>query len=174
MDSCEGSDLSDEEFPGKCMHFIVTKTGNSRPHHTGYIVNLCFNPTDDFFVDNSNEEEASVTHCAEEVSTTEQLLPDKTPAVSQHLEELPTAEMLWGFKIVGDNVDKNVKASFQRHEIKSQSLHYFHCYAVRDRVPTDSFSDLTPVTCVPDPAQLLPSLEDLECVRQEMSVLLSR
>ena len=135
---------------------------------------LCFNPTDDFFVDNSNEEEASVTHCAEEVSTTEQLLPDKTPAVSQHLEELPTAEMLWGFKIVGDNVDKNVKASFQRHEIKSQSLHYFHCYAVRDRVSTDSFSDLTPVTCVPDPAQLLPSLEDLECVRQEMSVLLSR
>ena len=71
-----------------------------------------------------------------------------------------------GFKIVGDNVDKIVKASFQRHEIKSQSLHAsFHCYAVRDRVPTDSFSDLTPVTCVPDPAQLLPSLEDLECVR---------
>ena len=35
-------------------------------------------------------------------------------------------------------------------------------------MPTGSFSDLTPVTYVPVPAQLLPSLEYLECVRQEI------
>ena len=87
MDSCEGSYLSDEEFPGKCMHVVFAKTENSQTHHTGYIDNLCF------------------------------LLPNKSPAVSQYLEELPTVEMLWGFKIVGDNADKNVKASFLRHEI---------------------------------------------------------
>ncbi len=78
------------------------------------------------------------------------------------------------YKIVGDNVDKNVKPSLQRHEMKGQSLHHFHCYGVKDRVPASRLSDLKPVDCTPDPTKLLPSLEDVECVKKEMSVLLSR
>lgn len=46
-----------------------------------------------------------------------------------------------GFKIVGDNVDKNVRPSFQRQEHQTRSLHHFHAYAVRDRVSCSSLSD---------------------------------
>jgi len=37
-----------------------------------------------------------------------------------------------GFKIVGDNIDKNVRPSFQRAQHQTKSLHYFNSYAVRD------------------------------------------
>ena len=43
--------------------------------------------------------------------------------------------------IVGDNIDKNVKPSCEIAELKPQSLHYFHLYAVRDRVPVSRMSD---------------------------------
>lgn len=33
-----------------------------------------------------------------------------------------------GFKIVGDNVDKNIRPSLQRFNNKTNSLHYFHYY----------------------------------------------
>ncbi len=47
----------------------------------------------------------------------------------------------FGFKFVGDNIDKNIKPSFQRQEIQTQSLHHFHGYAIRDRVNMATMSD---------------------------------
>ena len=80
----------------------------------------------------------------------------------------------YSYKIVGDNVDKNVRPSLQRHEIQGQSLHHFHAYAARSRVSVSSLSDIPPITPIPDPSRLIPSEEDLSCIREEMSVLLSR
>lgn len=78
------------------------------------------------------------------------------------------------FKLVGDNVDRNVKPSRQRHEIENQSLHHFHIYGVKDRVPTASLSDVPSKASVPDPAKLLPSTSDVNLVKKEMTILLSR
>lgn len=39
-----------------------------------------------------------------------------------------------GFKIIGDNVDKSVRARHQTLTTTDQSLHYFHSVAVMDRV----------------------------------------
>lgn len=40
-----------------------------------------------------------------------------------------------GFKLVGDNVDKTVKARYMRMDrYSNKSLHYFHCYAVLNRI----------------------------------------
>ncbi len=39
-----------------------------------------------------------------------------------------------GFKIVGDNIDKNVRPSYQRLDRQTQSLCYFHSYAVRNNL----------------------------------------
>ena len=58
------------------------------------------------------------------------------PIIPRHLIQMiwrlvvPTAETedesSWcGYKFVGDNVDKNVKPTRQRHERHGQSLHYF-------------------------------------------------
>lgn len=53
-----------------------------------------------------------------------------------------TADM--GYKIVGDNLDKNIRPRFQTMERQTQSMHYFHCYAVVDRIPTMHLTDAPP------------------------------
>ena len=83
-------------------------------------------------------------------------------------------ESLWcGYKFVGDNVDKNVKPTYQRHERHGQSLHYFHSYASKDRVNLASFSDTPPPACTPEASVLLPSAEDLDCLRKEIRTFVS-
>ena len=49
-----------------------------------------------------------------------------------------------GFKIIEDNINKNVHPSFQRLNYGSQSLHYFHSYACLDRVDFSNLSNLSP------------------------------
>uniref|UniRef100_A0A1X7T9Q8 DUF6589 domain-containing protein n=1 Tax=Amphimedon queenslandica TaxID=400682 RepID=A0A1X7T9Q8_AMPQE len=39
------------------------------------------------------------------------------------------------FKIVGDNIDKNINPRYRRTNNKVKSLHYYHSYAVLHRVP---------------------------------------
>ena len=48
-------------------------------------------------------------------------------------------------------MDKNVRPSREHAEVKAQSLHYFHSFAVKDRVPIDGLSDKTPEIGIPDP-----------------------
>ena len=119
------------------------------------------------------------------VSSSSSQLGEDTPTLSSEVEtptpdetsETPTPiteDVVVGFKIVGDNIDKNVKPSRQRAEIKAQSLHYFHSYAVKDRVPVNGLSDNSPNNPTPNSADLLPSEEDLTCIRDEMRILLSR
>ena len=49
-----------------------------------------------------------------------------------------------GFKLVGDNIDKNVRASYQCIFHTTQSLHYFHSYAVLDSIDFSGLSDELP------------------------------
>lgn len=80
---------------------------------------------------------------------------------------------IFAFKIVGDNIDKNVKPSRERAEIKTQSLHYFHSYVVKDRIPVTDLSD-DPSQKKPDPQEFLPSEEDIKSIKNEMRILLTR
>ena len=80
----------------------------------------------------------------------------------------------FGYKFVGDNIDKNVKPSFQRAEQRGQSLHHFHGYAVRDRVNLSGLSDEPPEYSECDPQLLLPSSEDITSLKQEFVILVSR
>ena len=58
-------------------------------------------------------------------------------------QELSSSDTLqWsGFKIVGNNIDKNIRPSLQRLTHQTKSLHFFHSYAVKDRVNFCSASD---------------------------------
>lgn len=79
-----------------------------------------------------------------------------------------------GYKFVGDNIDKNIKPRFQRYENKGQSLHYFHGYAVRDRVDLATFSDKTPPTPTSvDTSCFLPSASELSGLKDELTILIS-
>ena len=79
-----------------------------------------------------------------------------------------------GFKIIGDNIDKNIHRSYQRIGRTTQSLHYFHACAVLDRVDFSGLSDEPPQPSIVDPLEFLPSQSDITLVKQDFAILISR
>ena len=83
--------------------------------------------------------------------------------------DLPAA---WsGFKIVEDNIDKNLRRSYQRCDTQTVSL---HSCAVGDRIHFSHLSDIAPESVVIDPATMLPNVDDLDAIKKEFQVLVSR
>lgn len=88
----------------------------------------------------------------------------------------PPEPKLKTFKIVGDNIDKNIRPREMRVDNQTQSLHFFHSYAVRDRVDLSTFSsDVN----VPDVSNiklesLLPSPNDEHILKKNLAVLMGR
>lgn len=79
-----------------------------------------------------------------------------------------------GFKLVGDNIDKNFRKSFQRQDTKTISLHAFHMYAVKDRVDFSQCVDTKPVNAHIDADRLLIEKVDIDVLGSDVTVLLSR
>ena len=83
-----------------------------------------------------------------------------------------------GFKIVGDNIDKNVRPRHETLERRSRSLHYFHSYAILDRVDLTGYTD--EVQCSDGSAidmefeSLIPNIDDSECIVENFAILASR
>ena len=57
----------------------------------------------------------------------------------------PPNPSLLTYRIVGDNIDKNVKPRNMTSDFQTRSLHYFHAYAVRDRIDLSDYSNEQPV-----------------------------
>lgn len=80
-----------------------------------------------------------------------------------------------GFKIVGNNIDKNVRPSHQRIDHQTQSLHYFHSFAVRDRVDLSAYSDQPPkIPPMIDATTITHNASDLARFQMECEILVSR
>lgn len=77
-----------------------------------------------------------------------------------------------GYKIVFDNIDKNVKPRHMRSDNQTKSLHYVHSYAVRDRVNYSCISD-EPRTEI-NAFDILPTEEDYQSLKADFSNLISR
>ena len=78
-----------------------------------------------------------------------------------------------GFKIVRDNVDKDVRPSFQRIDYKTRSLHYFHEYAVLDRIDLSNLSDSPPLKEIAA-STFLPTPQHKSELTSHYEVLVSR
>lgn len=59
--------------------------------------------------------------------------------VNAELQQIPGPTCY--FKLVGDNIDKNVKPRYMRSDNQTKSLHYFHVYTVADRVNAKQMSN---------------------------------
>ena len=71
---------------------------------------------------------------------------------------IPHSKM-FGFKLVGDNLDISVNARYLRAEKHcNQSMHFFHSYAVLDRIAMGNLSIGLPATCNPRPLDMALSL----------------
>ena len=78
-----------------------------------------------------------------------------------------------GFKIVGDNLDKNFRCTFQRIDYQTRSFHFFHTYAVLDRVNLSGLSDI-PQPGVIDFTKVLPTHAEVTELKQNLSMLVTR
>ena len=83
-------------------------------------------------------------------------------------------ETQWqGFKIVGDNIDKNIRPSMQRLMHQTRSLHHFHSYAVKDRVDWSEVSDVAHSPEL-DVKSMLMNAKDWDKFKEDCEVLVSR
>ena len=83
--------------------------------------------------------------------------------------------ILWpGFKIVIDNVDKNLRPSYQRSDNKTISMHACNMYTCLDRINFSSLSDVKPSNPCIDVKTLLIGEADLDGLNSDVEVLLER
>ena len=80
------------------------------------------------------------------------------------------------YKLVGDNIDKNVKPREMKIDHQTRSLHYFHTYAVRDRVNMSGYSDdiRPPNLSEIDVSELLPTNVNESTLRKNFAVIAGR
>ena len=79
------------------------------------------------------------------------------------------------YKISIDNVDKNIKLSFEHHNHKGQLIHYVRGYAVKSRISNRFGLSNKPISdCTPDPNAMLPSSLDVADVNNDCVILVAQ
>ena len=91
-------------------------------------------------------------------------------------EYQPITPHLLTYRIVGDNIDKNIKPRNMTFDYQTRSLHYFHAYAVRDRIDLSSFSSDPPEVDLEqlNLESLLPTVDDCRALYSNLAVLVGR
>ena len=123
----------------------------------------------------TNNDDAGNEDCDEE----EEDDPSRNNKDKSIINVTTEQQLSWfGFKNVGDNIDKNIRASFQRSDHGTLSLHHFHAFASRDRLDFSSLSDKDPdlSTAIGDigAQEFLPSEQDIEMIKGEFCILIAR
>ena len=82
----------------------------------------------------------------------------------------------YSYILVGDNIDKTIRARNMTMDHQNQSLHFFHCYAALDRINFKDYSNAIPLG---QPADLplsmfLPDLADCSKLRENYAILIGR
>ena len=83
----------------------------------------------------------------------------------------------YGYKLVGDDLDRNIKPRYMRMTNQTKSKHYFNSYAVKDRVNLCNFSSFwngPDSACKINAADILPSVDDEALLKRNLSILVSR
>ena len=90
--------------------------------------------------------------------------------------ESPSEIIPFTYKLVGDNIDKNVRPREMHSDVQNRSLHYFHSYAVRDRVDMSQFSNDIEVHDIEsiNLQEVLPTCKDEETLRKNVAILVGR
>eukprot|EP00731_Ephydatia_muelleri_P005134 Em0002g1310a len=113
------------------------------------------------------------------VDVTSDVVPS-TPSMSENhtpVQFLDGSTPPWfGFRLVGDNIDKSIKPRDMRLSNQSNLLHYFNVYAVRDRI---DFHDLEGTAQLIDPgavdfSKFFPTAGDGSVLLANFQVLMMR
>ena len=138
-----------------------------------------------------------ITECSFDVNPTESYKTPSAPNFSRISEEnsdvLEPEQMdqdvdvesasnlvpMVGYKLVGDNIDKNVRSRYSRQDKPTLSMHFYHSYAVCDRTSIAGLSEeipnLTKVPLLSIPVNnVLPSNTDQKNLLHNFTLLTSR
>ena len=107
-------------------------------------------------------------------------IDDDCPHDDDLTEENDLIDNTWnGYRLIGDNLDKDVKPRYMRLDRQTQSLHFFHYFAVKDQIDFSKFSDIPnpylrlPISELPLKL-ILPSASDHQTLMHNMGILVSR
>ena len=111
------------------------------------------------------------------ISNTAEILSSDTLSTIQTIDPENTTQACYPpYIIVGDNIDKNVSPRDMRVDNQTKSFHYFHSYAVHDRVNLRAYDNKLPdidVESLPLTV-FLPSMNDCKKLRDNYVILASR
>jgi len=79
----------------------------------------------------------------------------------------------YGYTLTIDNIDMNIRRSFQRFDRTTQSFHFCHVYAALNRLDSAMLEDGNS-SSVPSVETVLPTKDDLEKVLADFNILVSR
>ena len=118
----------------------------------------------------------SISYCSDDNSVASKL--SIIDVFGPDISYAPTSFSLPTFKLVIDNLDKNIKpgAGNMRINHQTKSLHYTHIYAVKDRIDLTDYDDTQPNPDINsiDVKLLLPSPEDKSALLKNFGFLISR
>ena len=106
----------------------------------------------------SDSESYACTSCCSITNLSVSEISDMS-ANNTHEREYIPPKMI-PFKLVGDNIDKNVCPQDTRADNQTRSFHYFHTFAIKDRVDLTHLTDKKNVPQKFNPETLLPSSTD--------------
>ena len=102
------------------------------------------------------------------------------PSVMEPCEQVVAFEGLkWhGYRICGDNIDKTIRTRYMCLDKRNASLHYFHSFAVHNRIDfpmlSDAPVDKTTLQCEEMAVSILPSTSDDQVLCSNLAILISR
>ena len=107
--------------------------------------------------DDCHRSSSSVSGSSSQETASESGSDGRLPAPEQ-----TSASSLKSYKLVGDNIDKEVRPRDLRSDHQTRSLHYFHTYAVKDRVDLSDICDKQRMVDLSDIqlTDLLPNADD--------------
>ena len=104
------------------------------------------------------------------LSTSPDLFNPQINPINQQVEQ--PGSLNSGYKLVFDNIDKNVKPRYMRSDSQTQSLHYVQMYGVKDRVNYSSLS--SQIQTELNLYGILPSSDDYDLLKKDFTILISR
>ena len=175
------SDSSSEEEDLEPPHEDLFAWPSFLHEDTDSEIEISRSPSPDYYpisdTDSSTDSDTELSSKSVSPSESPTELSGNTQSDSVHPVPNVTTSDLWcGFKLVGDNIDKNVRPRYMRGDHQSQSLHYFHCVAVKDRIDLSQVSNACSFINHDEMKLevLLPSHEDYENLQKNITVLISR
>ena len=141
--------------------------------------------------DDQDAEESSPTSSAAETSISSPAAPTFSPILSmssltstenssedseKHPNRSKPVSNMKTYKLVGDNIDKTVKPRDVRMDNQTRSLHYFHSYAVRDRIDVSHMEDQPSLPSLEsiDVTTVLPTEQDQKSMKGLFSIHVAR